>query len=102
MKYLLKMQKRKNATLTKGKIKGDIILRCLCKVEKNNTSVKITNEALEKMNIGEQLYPDIPTGFDSYCSELIKLESNRFLLTKFHHLENGKNIAYEKMILEME
>ena len=103
MQYATRIIKRKSAIRTKGKIKGDIVLRCICKDEeyKNSTSLTISKDALLKMAIGEQLIPDIPN-YDSYCSELVKIESNAFILTKFHHTNTNRNIAYEVVKLEVD
>ncbi len=103
MQYATRIIKRKSAIRTKGKIKGDIVLRCICKDEehKNSTSLTISKDALLKMAIGEQLIPDIPH-YDSYCSELVKIESNAFILTKFHHTNTNRNIAYEVVKLEID
>jgi hypothetical protein len=104
MQYTTRIIKRKSAIRTKGKIKGDIVLRCICKDEeyKNSTSLTISKDALLKMAIGVQLIPDIPTSYDSYCGELIKIESNAFILTKFHHTNTNRNIAYEVVKLEVD
>ena len=103
MQYATRIIKRKSAIRTKGKIKGDIVLRCICKDEeyKNSTSLTISKDALLKMVVGEQLIPDIPN-YDSYCGELIKIESNAFILTKFHHTNTNRNIAYEVVKLEVD